>query len=149
MKKKSGLGITAGVLLLFLMLTSVAQTATRVLGQNNFMQSTANRIYSDEIAAKKFYTVTQTYSGIPVLFNTPAQGKSQRREIAEVPFSGSDIHKFRSGLSIFAANATGKAGGGSFFSLFQIMESEEPIPTVALLVLVGLVAIIALKGRRK
>ena len=67
------------------------------------------------------------------------------------------MFKFRAAPGIFAANVLGVAGDDSDLSLFRLLdlnlsrlkESDEPIPTAALLILVGLIGLIALKGRRK
>lgn len=148
MRIKSGLGSAFGVFL-FLMLTSGAQTETQNFDRADFMNITAPNIFSDEIAERRRCRVIGASSGVRAPFKILTLGNLKRREIAEAPISGSDIYKFQGGLSIFSAHETFKAGANSFFSLSQIMESDEPIPTVALLVLVGLVALIALKGRRK
>jgi len=59
------------------------------------------------------------------------------------------MFKFRAAPGIFPANVLGVAGDDSDLSLSRLKESDEPIPTAALLILVGLIGLIALKGRRK
>ncbi len=67
------------------------------------------------------------------------------------------MFKFQADPSIFIANVLGVAGDNSGFSLFRVLElslsrlreSDGSMPTAALLILVGLVGLIALKGRRK
>ncbi len=67
------------------------------------------------------------------------------------------MFKFQAAPDIFAANVFGVAGDDSDLSLSRfldlnlsrLLESDEPIPTAALLILVGLIGLIALKGRRK
>ena len=67
------------------------------------------------------------------------------------------MFKFRVAPGIFAANVLGVAGDDSdlslsrllYLSLSRLKESDQPIPTAALLILVGLIGLIALKGRRK
>jgi hypothetical protein len=67
------------------------------------------------------------------------------------------MFKFRVAPGIFAANVLGVAGDDSDLSLFRLLdlnlsrlkESDEPMPAAAVLILVGLIGLIALKGRRK
>ena len=67
------------------------------------------------------------------------------------------MFKFQADPVIFSANVLGVAGGDPDLSLFRLLdlslsrlkESDEPIPTAAILILVGLIGLIALKGRRK
>jgi hypothetical protein len=67
------------------------------------------------------------------------------------------MFKFQAAAGIFAADVFGVAGDGSDLSLPRLLdlslsrlkEFDEPIPTAALLILVGLIGLIALKGRRK
>lgn len=59
------------------------------------------------------------------------------------------MFKLQNAPGIFAADVLGVAGDDSDLSLSRLKESDEPIPTAALLILVGLIGLIALKGRRK
>ena len=67
------------------------------------------------------------------------------------------IFKFQADPVIFSANVLGVVGGDPDLSLFRLLDlslsrlkvSDEPIPAGAVLILVGLIALIALKGRRK
>ena len=67
------------------------------------------------------------------------------------------MFKVQAAPGIFAAYVFGIAGDDSVFSLSRLLdfslsrlkESDEPIPTAAILILVGLIGLIALKGRRK
>jgi len=67
------------------------------------------------------------------------------------------MFKFQADLDIFVANVLGVAVDNSGFNLFRVLElslsrlgeSDGPMPTAALLILVGLIGLIALKGRRK
>ena len=67
------------------------------------------------------------------------------------------MFKFQAAPGIFDANVFGLAGDDSVLSLSRLLdlslsrlkESDEPIPTAAILILVGLIGLIALKGRRK
>ncbi len=64
---------------------------------------------------------------------------------------------FQTDPGISSANFLRLGSGGSVLNLSQFLDlslsrfkfSDEPIPATALLVLVGLIALIALKGRRK
>ena len=79
---------------------------------------------------------------------------------------GTEMKMFPSGSGMFIsqpvsrnfpANFFGLAEGVSDLSLFRVLDlclsrlkvSDEPVPAGAVLILVGLIALIALKGRRK
>ena len=71
-----------------------------------------------------------------------------------VAFDRSDLQR---GPDIFPTNLLGVAGVDWDLGLFRLFNidrsrvklSDEPLPAAAVLILVGLVALIALKGRRK
>ena len=70
---------------------------------------------------------------------------------------GSGMFIFQPVSSNFPANVLEVAEGVSDLSLFRVLDlslsrlkvSDEPVPAGAVLILVGLIALIALKGRRK
>ena len=78
-------------------------------------------------------------------------------EIGFMHATETGMFKFRAAPGIFPANVLGVAGDDSdlslsrllYLSLARLKESDQPIPTAALLILVGLIGLIALKGRRK
>jgi hypothetical protein len=78
-------------------------------------------------------------------------------EIVGDPLLGSEMVKFQADPAIIVANFFGIAEDGSNLGLLRLLNlslsrvnpSDEPIPTAALLILVGLIGLIALKGRRK
>jgi hypothetical protein len=131
MKIRRKLRTTAGVLLV-LMLASGAQAATVVLDEIDFMCGTETRKFFFEIIEGGHSRATLT----DFEFHTPFDALTP---------------------GIFTANVLGVAGWDSDLSLFRLLdlslsrlkESDEPMPVVAVLILVGLIGLIALKGRRK
>ena len=126
MKIKRKLRTTAGVLLI-LMLASGVQAATVVIGTTGFMRGTETRMFPFEIIEGGHFKATLTD------FIFPADPGT------------------------FSANVLGVAGGESDLSLLRLLDlsiarlkaSDEPMPAAAVLILVGLIGLIALKGRRK
>jgi hypothetical protein len=126
MKIKRKLRTTAGVLLI-LMLASGVQAATVVIGSTGFMRGTETRTFPFEIIEGGHFKATLT-----------------------------DL-KFPADSGTFSANVLGVAGGESDLSLLRLLDlsiarlkgSDEPMPAAAVLILVGLIGLIALKGRRK
>jgi hypothetical protein len=150
MKRKRKLSTTAGVLMI-LMLASGAQAATVVLDETDFMRGTERRMFPFEIIESGHFKAT--FTDLEFLALVILKGK----EIIGDPFLGSGMFKFQADPGIFSANVLGVAGGVSDLSLFRILDlslsrlktSDEPVPAGAVLILVGLIALIALKGRRK
>ena len=158
MKIKRKLRTTAGVLLI-LMLASGAQAATVVLDETGFMRGAETRVLSFENIEDGHFKATLTDFEFPAPFEVLALTLAilKGKEIIGEPVLGSGMFKFQADAGIFSANVLGVAGGISDLSLFRVLDlslsrlkaSDEPIPAGAALILVGLIALIALKGRRK
>jgi hypothetical protein len=121
------------------MFASGAQAAAVVLDKTDFMRSTERDF------------------GFPAPFGEPVLAILKGLEIVGGPLLGSGMFKFQAGPGVSTADANKVAGGGSVLSmprlsnlgLSRLKVSDEPVPTIALLILVGLIALIALKGRRR
>jgi hypothetical protein len=121
------------------MFASGAQAAAVVLDKTDFMRSTERGF------------------GFLAPFGEPVLAILKGLEIVEAPLFGSGMFKLPAEPGIFAANIKKVAGGGSVLSMPRLSDlglsrlkvSDEPVPTIALLILVGLIALIALKGRRR
>jgi hypothetical protein len=156
MKIKRKLRTTAGVLLI-LMLASGVQAATVVIGSTGFMRGTETRTFPFEIIEDGNFKATPTDSEFPVLFDALAPAILKDKEIIGDPLLGAGMFKFQAGPGTFSANVLGLAGGESDLNLFRLLDlsiarlkgSDEPMPAAAVLILVGLIGLIALKGRRK
>jgi hypothetical protein len=126
MKIKRKLRTTAGVLLI-LMLASGVQAATVVIGTTGFMRGTETRTFPFEIIESGHFKATLTN------------------------------FKFPADPGTFSANVLRVAGGESDLSLLRLLDlsiarlkgSDEPRPAAAVLIIVGLIGLIALKGRKK
>jgi hypothetical protein len=122
------------------MFTSGAQAATMIFDKTDFMRG------------------RKTDVEFLILFDVPAMAILRSLEIVGASFLGSLMYKYRAdpGIST-AADVNKAAGGGSVLSMPRLSDlglsrlkvSDEPVPTIALLILVGLIALIALKGRRR
>ena len=153
-KIKRTLRATSGVLLI-LMLASGAQAATVVFGETDFMFGTETRTLPFEIIEGVHFKATLSDSEFPAPFDAPAILKG--KEIIGDPLLGTGMFKFQANPGTFSANVLGVAGGESDLSLLRLLDliiarlkvSDEPMPAAAVLILVGLIGLIALKGRRK
>jgi hypothetical protein len=138
MKMKRKLRTRAGVFLI-LIFASGAQAAGVVSDKTDLMDG------------------TKTDFGFLALFDDPAPVVLTGLEIVEASLFGCAMFKFHLKSDILAADVNKLAGGGSVLSMPRLSDrglsrlkvSDEPVPTIALLILVGLIAIIALKGRRR
>jgi hypothetical protein len=156
MKRKRKLSTIAGVLLI-LMLASGAQASTVVIGKNDFMRGTETRIFPFQIIGGGHFKATLMDFEFPAPFDVLAPTILRGKEIVGTPLSGSGMFKFQAVPGIFSANVHGVAGDFPDLSLFRVLDlslsrlktSDEPVPAGAVLILVGLIALIALKGRRK
>jgi len=136
MKRK--LRTIAGVLLI-LMFASGTQAVAVVLDKTDFMRS------------------TETDFGFLAPFGEPVLAILRGLEIVGAPRFGSGMFNFPAEPGILAADVNKVADGGSVLSMPRLSDlglsrlkvSDEPVPTIALLILVGLIALIALKGRRR
>ena len=139
MNIKRKLRTLAGVLLI-LMFASGAQAATMVFDKTDFMRGRKSDF--------EFL----------ILFEVPdmAMAILKGLEIVRAPLLGSWSFKFQADPGISTADVN-KVGVGSALSMPRLLDlglsrlkvSDEPVPTIALLILVGLIALIALKGRRR
>ncbi len=156
MKRKQKLRTTAGVLLI-LMLASGAQAATVVLDKTDFLRGTETRMFPFEIIEGGHFKTTLTDFEFPAPFDIPALFILKGKEIVGNPLLGFRMFKFQADPGIFFANVFGVSGSGPDFNLFHLLDlslsrlkmSDEPMPAAAVLILIGLIALIALKGRRK
>ena len=138
MKMKQKLRTLAGALLI-LMFASGAQTAAVDLDKTAFMRS------------------TETDFGFLAPFDEPVLDILRGLEIVGAPLFGSGMFKFTVEPGILAADVNKVTDGSSVLSMPRLSDlslsrlevSDEPVPTIALLILVGLIALIALKGRRR
>jgi hypothetical protein len=138
MKMKRKLRTIAGVLLI-LMFASGTQAVAVVLDKTDFMRG------------------TETDFEFQVLFDVPVLAILRGLEIVGAPLFGSGMFNFQAEPGISTADVNKVAGGGSVLSMPRLSDlglsrlkvSDEPVPTIALLILVGLIALIALKGRRR
>ena len=156
MKRKRKLSTTAGVLLI-LMLASGAQASTAVLDKIDFMRGTDTRMFPFEIIGGGHFKATLKDFEFTAPFEVLAPAILRGKEIVGTPLLGSGMFKLQATPGIFSANVRGVAGDLSDLSLFRVLDlslsrlksSDEPVPAGAVLILVGLIALIALKGRRK
>ena len=143
--------------LMILMLASGVQAATVVLDETDFVRGTETRMFPFEIIESEHFKATLTDLEFPAPFEVLAPAILKAKEIIGDPVLGTGMFKFQADPGIFAANVIGVAGDVSDLSLFRVLElslsrlreSDGPMPTAALLILVGLIGLIALKGRRK
>jgi hypothetical protein len=135
---KRTLKTLAGVLLI-LVFASGAQAATVVIHKTGFRHGTETGF---EILAPFGVPVPDILKGIKVVASSPL---------------GSGMFKFQTDPVISTADVNKVTGGGAVLSMPRLSDlglsklklSDEPVPTIALLILVGVIALIALKGRRK
>lgn len=138
MKIKRKLRTLTGVLLI-LMFTSGAQAAMMIFNETDFMRG------------------RKTDVEFLILFDVPAIAFIRGLEIVGAPPLGSGMFKFKADPGISPVDVNKAVGGGSALSIPRLSDlglsrlkvSDEPVPTIALLILVGLIAFIAFKGRRR
>jgi hypothetical protein len=138
MKIKRKLSILTGVLLI-LMFTSGAQAGTMIFDKTDFMPG------------------RKTDVEFLVLFDGPVMAFFRSLAIVGAPLFGSEMFKFQADPGISPVDVNKAAGGGSALSMPRLSDlglsrlkvSDGPVPTIALLILVGLIALIAMKGRRR
>ena len=148
MKIKRKFRTAAGVLLI-LMLASGAQAATMVLDETDFIRGTERRLFLFDILEGGLFKVTLTDSEFSEPLDVLVLAILTGKEIVADPLLGSGMFKFQAGPSIFATNIFEIMWAEVGFSLSRKKMPDEPIPIAALLLLIGLIALIALKGRRK
>jgi hypothetical protein len=143
--------------LLILLLASGAQAKTVVFDKSNLMQGTEKGMFPFGIIEGGHFKETLPDFEFLMPIDVLALAILRGKEMVGNPLLSSGMLKFQAVPGILPVNVIGVAGGDSdhsFFrlfdlSLFPLMVSDEPIPTGAVLILVGLIALIALKGRRK
>jgi len=156
MKIKRNLRTTAGVLLI-LMLASGVQAATVVFGVTGFMRGTETRTFPFEIIEGGHFKATLTDFKFQAPFGALTTAILKGKEIIGDPLLGTGRFKFQADPGTFSTNVLGVAGDESDLSLLRLLDlsiarlkiSDEPMPAAAVLILVGLIGLIALKGRRK
>ena len=148
MKTKRKFGTVVGVLLI-LLLASGTQAATSVFKPTGFMRGTQTNMFRYEITDSGL--LKAMLSGIQFLvpFDVQALANFKGKEIIGDPLSDSKVFKFQADLGVFTTNVPEIAWSASGLGLSRLTDSDEPIPTSALLLLVGLIALIAIKSRRK
>jgi hypothetical protein len=155
-KIKRTLRATSGVLLI-LMLASGVQAATVVFGATGFMRGTETRTFPFEIIEGGHFKATLTDFKFPAPFGALTTAILKGKDIIVDPLLGAGIIKFQADPDTVSANVLGVAGGESDLSLLRLLDlsiarlkaSDEPMPAAAVLILVGLIGLIALKSRRK
>ena len=156
-KIKRKLRATAGVLLT-LLLASGAQAATVVFDKPNLKLDTETGRFAFEIMRGGPFKETLPDFEFLEPVNVPALAVLRGKEIVGNPLCSLGMLKFlQAAPGNYPANVLRVSGGDSDLSLFRLFDlsqsrlnvSDEPIPTAALLILVGLIALIAMKGRRK
>ena len=138
MKIKRKLRTIAGVLLI-LMFASGPQAATVVFDETDFIRG------------------RETLFGFLAPFGESVMTILKGLEIVGAPPLSLWMLKFQADPGISTADVNKVVGGGSVLSMPRLSDlglsrlkvSDEPVPTIALLILVGLIALIALKGRRR
>ena len=156
MKIKRELRTTAGVFLI-LMLVSGAQAAAVVPDRAKFICEAEPELFSVERVEGRYFKPRTADFEFQAPSDVPDQTTSVDKRVFGAFFSGSGRFKSQTDRRIFSAGVIEAVGDGWVFSIsrlldlsqFRLKVSDEPIPTVALLILVGLVAIIALKGRKR
>ena len=148
MKIQAKLGTAAGVLLI-LLLASGAQAATLVFDKTGLQRGTDTGRFPLEILMDGHFKETLPDFEFLAPFDVRAQAILRGKEIVAPPLLGSGM---------FPTNLLGIAGREWDLGLFRLLDhldrsrvkfSDEPLPATAVLILVGFVALIALKGRRK
>ncbi len=146
----------AGVFFI-LMLVSGAQAASVVLDRTQFMCEAEPELFSVKRVERGYFEPRTANLGFQAPSDAPDPIIPVGKQILREALSGSGMFNFRTDRRAFSAGVTEAGRDSSVFSISRLLDlsqlrlkvSDEPIPTVALLILVGLVAIIALKGRRR
>ena len=156
MKIQRKLSTAAGVLLI-LLLASGAQAGTVVFNRTDLQRGTDTGIFPFEVRIGGHFTEKLPHVEFLTSFAVQDVAILRGQEIVGLPLLGSGVFKFQARPRIFPTNLLGVAGGDWDLGLFRFWDpkrsrgkvSDEPLPAAAVLILVGLVALIALKGRRK
>ena len=138
----------AGVLLILIFVCSV-HTSAVVLDAADFVCDADKRMLSMEITGRAHFKTTLTEFELPASFNFPVLDTLKGDDFARDPLPGSAVFKYRPGRDIYATNLPGPGGAGPDTGQSRLQMSDEPVPTIAILVLVGLIAFIAMNRRRK
>lgn len=156
MKTNRRLRKATGVILI-VMLVSGALAATTIFDKINLMRGSETMVFPYNLFEGGY--VKSTLAGLEflALFDGLFLPCLKGKEVAGVPHSESTLFTYIVDPDIYTDGALKPAGSDSDprlfrfldLDLFRLKSPEEPIPTPALLILVGLIALIALKGRRK
>jgi hypothetical protein len=136
------------VLLILIFVCSV-HTSAVVLDAADFVCNAEKGMLSMEIPERAHFKATLTEFELPAPFNFPALDTLRADDSVKDPLPGSAVFKYRTGRDIYATNLPGAGEAGPDTGQSRLQMSDEPVPTIAILVLVGLVAFIALNRRRK
>ena len=156
MKIQGKLSTAAGVLLI-LLLASGAQAGTVAFDRSDLQRGTDIGMFPFEIIIGGHFKEMIPHSGFLAPFDVQALAILRGKEIVGIPLLGSGMFNFQASPGIFPTNLLGVAWVDWGLGLFRLLNidqsrvklSDEPLPAAAVLILVGLVALIALKGRRK
>ena len=156
MKIQQQLGTAAGVLLI-LLLASGAQAWTVVFDKTDLQRGTDIGMFPFEIVKGPHFKEPLPDVEFLVPLDVLALAVLGGKEAVGNPLLCSGMSKFQIAPGIFPANVLGATGGDSDLNIFRLLGlnrfrvkmSDEPVPAGAVLILVGLIALIALKGRRK
>jgi hypothetical protein len=148
---------TAAGLLFILMLAAGAKATATVFDEADFKCRAEPETFPVELTERGYFRFAKAGVEFEPPSDPPGPTISMVKQISVGIFSSLGVFKFQTGRRDFAAGAAEAGGDGSVFSISRLLDlsrfkfkvSDDPIPTVALLILVGLVAIIALKGRRR
>jgi len=141
-------GTAAGVLLI-LMFVCRLHAAAVVLDASEFMRSTKTRILAIEIIEKvQFYAIPPEFEFL-LPFNASLLATLRFNKLAGENLPGSAFFKYQADSGTYATNFPGARADGPDLGQSRLEMSDEPIPTAAVLVLIGLIAFIALNRRRK
>jgi len=156
MKINRRLRKATGVILI-VMFASGALAVTTILDKIDLMRGRETMVFPSNLIEGGYVKATLTSLEFPALFDVLVLPYMWGKEIARAPHSGSRLFGFTVDPDLSTAGALKPAGSDSDprlfhfldLDLFRLKGPKKPIPTPALLILVDLIALIALKGRRK
>ena len=138
----------AGVLLILIFVCSVHTWAV-VPDAAGFVRSAQKRMLSMEITEGAHVKAALTEFELPAAFKFPVLDTLRGDDFVRDPLPGSSVFKYRPGRDIYVTNLAGEGETGPDIGQSRLQMSDEPVPTIAILVLVGLIAFIALNRRRE
>ena len=142
---------------LIVMLASVVQAATIMFENTDFTRSKESMVFPLNMMAGRHFETSPAGFEFPALFDVRSLTILKGGKVVGACHSGSRMSSYMIDSDILTSGAPKPAGSDSDPRLFRFLDidlfrlkwPEEPIPAPALLILVGLIALIALKGRRK